>query len=237
MSHTVTPGDEIVASLRIGQKYDGETYPYLSPRFESFTVTDGEGTRDYTGNQGDEPALETPATTPGLTVITYVSRHNVLTYRTWDLFLRYTANEGLEGAVERHKADGLPETGFREAYQRHAKALIQVGDVDPDAREEAQGLDIELVALGNPFDPEVDTLPVRLLRFGEPAPDVQIAIFRKDGEGDVEVEKLRTDEDGEAIIALEDGKSHLLNAVIMERTDAPRTDWDSDWASLTFARP
>lgn len=238
--HTRAAGDDIVAGLRVGQNYHGETFPYLSPRFETFTITDDGGTHDYRGNQGDEPALRTTADTPGLTVITYVSKPSRLHYKKWETFVNYTANEGLTGAVEAHLDAGLPKTGFRETYQRHAKAMIQVGPVRPDDRETAQGLDFELVALGNPFDPAIDVLPVRLLRFGEPAPDVQIAIFRKtadDAEGGTGVEKLRTDDAGRAEITLQDGARHLLNAVVMDRSTETGIDWDSDWASLTFARP
>ncbi len=225
-----------MASLRVGQNYDGETFPYLSSRFLRFTVTDASGTRGYRGHQGDQPALRTEAMKPGLTVLTYVSKPSTLVYRKWETFLNYTTNEGLLGAVEAHLDADLPKTGFREDYQRHTKAMIQVGPVDPAAREGAQGLDFELVALGNPFDPEAKTLRVRLLRFGEPAPDVQIAIFRK-GQDGTAVEKLRTDDEGYAEIELENGVRHLLNAVIMDRSEQSGVDWESDWASLTFARP
>ncbi len=236
VSHSVEPGDEIVASLRVGQKYEGEPFPYLSSRFERFTVTDASGTRGYRGHQGDQPALKTEAMKPGLTVLTYVSKPSALVYRKWETFLKYTTAEGLTGAVEAHLAADLPKTGFREDFQRHTKALIQVGPVDPADREAAQGLDFELVALGNPFDPDIGTLRVRLLRFGKPAPDIQIAIFRK-GPDDATNETLRTDEDGYAEIALTDGARHLLNAVLLERSEEQGVDWASDWASLTFARP
>lgn len=236
VAHVVAPGEQITASLRIGQRYKGEPYPYLSSRFASFTVTDASGTRDYEGHQGDDPAFDAVASTPGLTVLGYVSRFSQLTYRKWEKFVGFTENEGLKDAVAQHRADGLPETGFREDYRRHAKAMIQVGPVRPSERETPLGLDFELVALGNPFDPAVDSLTVALRRFGKPAPDVQIAIFRK-GADEVTVEKLRTDEDGKAVIALADGARHLLNAVVMDRSDKPRVSWQSEWASLTFARP
>ena len=227
-----------MASLRVGQKYDGETYPYLSPRLVALTVTDATGTRPYRGNEGDRPAIGTVAGAPGMTVLTYVSRPSRLIYKDWETFLKYTTNEGLTDAVERHLADGLPRTGFREDYQRHAKALVQVGPVDPAERESARGLDLEIVSLGNPFDPATEMLKVRLMRFGAPAPDVQIAIFRKGGgSGEATVEKLRTDGDGYAKIALQDGMDHLLNAVVMDRSSIDGIDWESDWASLTFSRP
>jgi len=236
VAHTTPRGGDIVAGLRVGQNYDGETFPYLSPRFEAFTITDDGGTRDYRGNQGDEPALTAPADTPGLTVLAYVSKPSRLNYRKWETFLSYTENEGLTGAVAAHLAAGLPKVGFRETYQRHAKALIQVGPVRPDDRETAQGLDFELVALGNPFDPAQETLTVQLLHRGRPAPDVQVAIFRKTAQ-DTAVEKLRTDAGGRAEITLQQGARHLLNAVVMERATAQGIEWDSDWASLTFERP
>ena len=236
VSHIVDPGGEIAAELRIGQDYKGGNYPYISSQFESFTVSGPSGTGEYIGHEGDRPALKMTPEEPGLVVLTYVSRPSRLVYRKWEKFVSYTTNEGLDGAVERHRADGLPETGFREDYQRHAKAMIQVGPVDPEEREAAQGLDLELVALGNPFDPALETLRVRLLRFSKPAPDVRISIFRKDGDGTT-TERVRTDATGHADIALEDGARHLLNAVVMDRSERPGIDWDSDWASLTFARP
>ncbi len=224
-----------MASLRVGQNYGGDTFPYLSPRFESFTITDPDGTRAYRGNEGDQPALRTEAGVAGLTTLTFVSRPSKLIYRKWETFLRYTANEGLFGAVTTHLADGLPKTGFREDYQRHAKALIQVGPVRSDDRETAQGLDLEIVTLGNPFDPALDTLTIRLLRFGKPAPNVQIAHFRKMAHG-TKVDKIHTDTEGYADIFLYENARHLLNAVIMERSTAEGVDWESDWASLTFQR-
>lgn len=234
------PGDEIVAGLRVGQNYDGETFPYLSSRFESFTITDATGPRDHRGNQGDEPALRAEATAPGLTVLTYVSKPSTLHYKKWDTFLNYTANEGLVGAVEAHLDAGLPRTGFREAYQRHAKALVQVGPVRPDKTEDPQGLELELVALGNPFDPARKTLKVQLLHHGNPATDVQVAIFGKPstdaGTPQTTTQKTRTDADGHVVFALEDGTRYLLNAVIMERSARGGIAWESDWASLTFDR-
>ncbi len=225
-----------MASLRVGQNYDGETFPYLSSRFETFTISEDGKTREYRGHEGDQPALKAGADAPGLTVLTYVSNPSKLLYRKWETFLTYTANEGLTGAVEAHLAAGLPKTGFRETYRRHAKALIQVGPVDTRARETAQGLELELVTLDNPFDPDAKALRVALLRSGKPAPDVQIAIFRKGADG-TNTEKLRTDDRGRAEITLEDGTRHLLNAVILERSEEPGIDWNSEWASLTFERP
>ena len=235
-AHQVAAGEKVSARLRIGQNYKGEVYPYLSSQFRKFTLTDEDGTRDYEGDQGDQPALTTTLETPGLTVVTYHSTASKLIYKDWATFVKYTTNEGLTGAVEAHQAAGLPEKGFREDYSRIAKSLVQVGPVRAGDRDAAQGYPLELVALSHPGDAAVDTLTVRLLREGKPQEDVQVAIFAKDAEG-VARTNLRTDAAGEVAIPLTDGTRSLLNAVWLARSEKDGVDYESDWASLTFARP
>ena len=234
--HQVEIGDKVTATLKVGQEYEGEVYPYLSARFKSFTLTDETGTRDYEGNQGDRPALSTTLETPGLTVMTYHSTISKLRYTKWATFIKYTTNEGLTGAVEAHKADGLPEMGFREAYSRIAKALVQVGPVRAEDRDAAQGYPLELVAVDHPFDPAIEAVTVRLLREGKPQEDVQVAIFAKGADG-VERSNLRTDAAGEVSVPLTPGTRYLLNAVWLARSEEDGLDYESWWASLTFARP
>ena len=236
-AHAVEPGAKVTAALRIGQNFAGDEYPFLSSQFRSFTLTGSEGEHPYEGNLGDRPALSTTIDTPGLTVITYHSKPSRLLYRKWETFLKYTANEGLTGAVEAHLDEGLPKIGFRESYARIAKSLIQAGPVRARDRDAArESLPFELVAVENPFDPSVETLTVRLLRQGEPAADVQVAVFAKAGE-DVARTDPRTDDAGEVTIPLESGTRYLLNAVWLERVKRDGLTYASDWASLTFARP
>lgn len=234
-AHMIEPGDALAAQLLVGSDMRGETYPYLSHRFLSFDIDDDGGKRPYRGNEGDSPAMTTTLETPGLTTLIYHSKPSRLVYRDWETFLNYTAEEGLDGAVEAHLEAGLPRTGFAEFYSRCAKALVQVGPVRDSDRDRAHGLPFELIALDTPFESDRSALPVRLEWQGRIAADMQIAIFRKT-KGSVERTILRTDDEGQAVIPLEPSSRYLLGAVHLEREDAD-ADWRSHWASLTFATP
>ena len=236
-NHRLDAGDTLRATLLVGTNLDGETYPYLSHRFKSFTIHDANGSRAYTGNEGDIPALVDRVSAPGLTTLLYHSKPSTLHYRKWEKFLRYTKAEGLTGAVEAHLAKGLPGEGFSEHYTRNAKSLVQVGSVKTAHQDKRHGMPFEIVALQNPFAEGTKALPIRLYWQQTPANDVQITVFRQDAEGSVTREITRTDTQGNALIPLHGQSRYLLNAVRLDRTPGETTDYASFWSSLTFAIP
>ena len=228
----VAPGAEIVADLKVGTMLRGEPYPYLSNRFQSFTVTVGNSTTAVDGNEGDLPALAHAAERSGLHVI---AQHTIafrVTYDDWAVFRRYLADEGLDGLADRHRARGLPEVGFAERYTRDAKALVQVGPVDPADRDVRTGLPLELVAEANPYAAGIDVLPVVLTWQGEPVANRRINIFRDDGT--VTRTTATTDENGRAMIPLSGDGEYLLNAVRLRPVDDSPVAWASHWATLSF---
>ena len=79
--YTPAPGARIVAALKVGQMMKGADYPYLSNRFQSFTITSRRGTRDAKGFEGDSPALSFLADAPGLQVIAFYATPHRLSYR------------------------------------------------------------------------------------------------------------------------------------------------------------
>ena len=228
----VAPGTEIVAELMVGTMLRGEPYPYLSNRFQSFTVTAGDTTTAVAGSEGDFPALSHAAALPGLNVI---AQHTVafrVTYDDWAVFRRYLADEGLDGFADLHRARGLPESGFAERYTRCAKALVQVGPVDPADGDVRTGMPLELVAEANPYAPEVDMVPVTLIWQGTPVANRQINIFHDDGA--VTRTTATTDETGRALIPLSGDGEYLLNAVVLRAVDDAPVAWASHWATLSF---
>lgn len=232
-SHRLPAPGAISADLKVGQNLKGGIFPYLSERFVSYRIDGPAGRHDVIGNEGDIPSLTYEASLPGLYVLTYHSTADRLDYDEWATFVDYADYEGLEGAVETHLAAGLPKTGFAELYIRCAKALVQVGAPATGDEDLAIGMPLELIALANPFMPDLGQLPVRLLWQGEAAANIQISIFREMGR--LERTTLRTDEDGRVIIPLEDGGRFLLNAVHIARASADDgVVWKSHWASLTF---
>ena len=62
----VGPGDRIVADLKVGQMLKGDSYPYLSNRFQSFDIRVRGETIAVAGSEGDIPALNQIARRPWL---------------------------------------------------------------------------------------------------------------------------------------------------------------------------
>ena len=231
----INPGERITADLKVGQRLRGESYPYLSDRFRSFTRTVGGETRDVAGLEGDIPALSLPAERPGLTVIAHQTVAFRVTYDDWAVFRRYLSDEGLDAFAERHRRRGLPDSGFAERYTRTAKALVQVGSVRPGDSDRLTGMPLELVAGANPYSVGLDRLPVRLLWQGAPLANRQITVFHDAGDA---VEATRrtviTDEEGRASIPLSGAGEYLLNAVHLQPVEDDPVVWSSHWATLSF---
>ncbi len=234
-AHLVAPGDRVEANLKVGQDYSGSTYPFLPGRSVVFQLTDRAGTRDIDSTVGDIPAARLSDLSEGLQIISYVSVPERLTFSDWEVFRFYVGYEGNDWAVAAHLAADLPQTGFTEAYTRHAKALVQVGPPGAADVDRPLGLRFELVALASPYRlAEGQTvLPVQLLWQGAPLVNQQINIFHK-AEA-VTLRSVKTGADGRALVPVGDKGRYLLNAVHMKLdADNPENVWESDWASLSF---
>lgn len=232
LAFVVALGETVKADLRIGQDFGGSRYPYLSRRFQDFTMASGADSEPVPGTEGDLPAVAVePA--PGLLVLAYHSEPDQLTFRDFEKFASYVAYEGLDWAVDRHRADGLPETDFRERYTRNAKALVQVG-ANGGGEDQMMGLPFELTVDGSPYAPGTAAVAVTLTWRGRPVADWPINVFtRTDG---VVKTQVRTDAQGRAEVPFPPASDVLLNAVYLQRTDADGFAWESWWASTTFGR-
>lgn len=231
--YSPTLGERVSATLNVGQMMSGTDLPFLSDRFDSFTITTSEGIENAAGNEGDTPALTYTAEVPGLHIIAHQATPHKLTYDRWEEFVEYLEYEGLGAIADSHRSRGLPESGFIEAYTRYAKALVQVGPVRAQDQDQSLGLALELVALANPYAQGINALPVKLTWRGAPLARSQISIFRRGDE--VIRTTVVTDAQGGAEIPIIEKGEYLLNAVFMEPvTGGGDVAWQSHWASLTF---
>ena len=225
-------GDVINADLKVGRMLKGTSYPYLSNRFKTFTVTVGGKTNRVAGAEGDIPALSQIAGVAGLHVIAHQTVDFRVIYDDWAVFRQYLADEGLDSFADLHRKRGLPETGFTERYRRYAKALVQVGPARTADRDVRVGMPLELVAESNPYASSVERIEVKLLWQGAPVAGVQINIFRDDS--DVTRTSVVTDKNGRALIPLPNDGDYLLNAVLLQPVEDGPVVWSSHWASLSF---
>ena len=233
-TYTPRPGAKVAVSIRIGQRFKGDSHPFLREDFKTFTLTHGATVTPVKGTDGDDPAVVTKFDRDGLYIMAHYSTPETLTFKNLDDFDVYLKFEGLGDVLDRHRRRGLPETGVVEVYSRCAKLLAGVGGARGEDR--FTGMPLELVAERNPYElAPGEPLPVRLLRDGKPAADVQIGAIPK-AEPDQRV-TVRTDANGRARIELTRPGPWLLNAVVMEEPrNGEKAHWVSLWASMTFAR-
>ncbi len=114
----IQPNFPILAELKVGEHFKGSSFPYLSNRFVSFTLTEGSNSRPITGDHGDTPAVNIRPKTMGLKVITYLATADQVTFDRWAEFVSYVEAEGLDSILESNKKRGLPLSGFSESYIR-----------------------------------------------------------------------------------------------------------------------
>lgn len=234
-------GATITAHLRNGQNFKGFSLAYFENRIHELKWTNSGTWREISGRAGNIPAIRIENAPEGLLRIAYQSRIDTVRYKTWALFENFVTHKDLGDALARHVARGLPEAGFGEGYARYVKALIGVGDAaGADARV---GLEIEIVALANPYTDDLgDGMPVRLFYRDAPRGDAQLEIFARAPDGTVEVTTTRTDAQGMARIPVRPGHVYLFDAVVLREPDADLAQdkdvvWESLWAALTFAVP
>lgn len=234
--YKVPSGENIQADFRNGELFEGSRLGFFDRRSARLEMAHGGKVLTLAPRNGDRPAVNVAPMGDGLHVIVHETTPASLTYRAWEKFQAFADHKDFPDIEARHMARGLPKEGFAESYTRHAKALISVGG--STGQDQHFGMRTEFVALANPYAPDFnDELPVYLYDGNMRRADAQVEIFDKAPDGSVKVSLTRTDADGRAVIAITPGHSYLLDAVILEPSDAEGTVWQSHWAALTFSVP
>jgi hypothetical protein len=234
-------GQEVQIDVRNGQNFVGISLPYSPRSFARVMVHDRAGIRTVGGRLGDIPALTVSVSTAGPMVIGYVSTVSTIRYASWDKFQAFVDEKNLGEVLPRHRARGLPEAGFIEAYTRYAKTLI--GSRAIAGRDQPLGLTTEIVLLDDLAAPNPRA---QVLLRGEPRRAVQVEVFTRHADGSVTLTELQSDQEGIVQLTTESGAAYLLNTVTLEPVDdtvdstMDRVEgavWSTLWASLTFAVP
>ncbi|MFN7932368.1 MAG: DUF4198 domain-containing protein [Bryobacteraceae bacterium] len=153
-------------------------------------------------------------------------------------FASYLKHENLGHVAVWREKNGEAAKPGRERYSKYVKSLVAVGKPDEYFREKT-GLTIEIVPEADPFALRVGgKLPVQVLFRGKPAADVAMEVaWLVSGKAVMKVVG-RTDSEGRVKVPVKGTGPHRLHAIVMERcADAKAADWESFWASLTFAVP
>ena len=163
-------------------------------------------------------------------------------------FTAYLREEGLDYALKQRQERDETALPGRETYFRCAKTLIQVGEAaatapaSDSACRRAYGLPLELVPEQNPYRQAADkALTVRVLRAGKPAFGAAVQVWQRQPGGLHTTHfTMRANQNGRILLRLSGPGPYLVATVDMRAAPArlrARADWQSAWASLTFAGP
>ena len=165
-----------------------------------------------------------------------------------DKFTAYLREEGLDYALKLRQENEETTKPGREVYSRCVKTLLQVGDpalmplAADSACRHAYGLPLELVPEQNPYRLAADkALTVRVLRGGRPAFGAAVQVWQRQPGGLPTTHfTTRANQSGRILLRLSGAGPYLLATVDMRPAPTrlrKRADWQSVWASLTFAGP
>lgn len=237
--YQVEIGDKVTADFVNGENFGGGVLAWFDNRVDMAAAALGAEVMPIEGRLGDVPAITVTPETAGLLVIVSEAAPSSLTYRAPEKFEAFVTHKDLNADLD---AQTYP---FKEAYSRHAKALVHVGN--GEGQDRALGMKTEFVALENPYTDDMsDGLDLLLLYQGAPRADAQIEVFQKSPEGDVEITLYRSDQSGRVTLPVRAGHRYLVDSVVLrrpapetlERVSTPKTvQWETLWAALTFAIP
>lgn len=153
-------------------------------------------------------------------------------------FLDYLEHEDLDHLIRQREEKGLTDSPAMEKYSKHAKALLQVGAHQSPHWSEELGYPIEFIPLVNPYQLRArDEISLKLLFNGKPLPDQVVHFGSRSGTGDSDQPRnlLKTDANGTISMALNEPGTWFVSAIHIAETSEPGLDYESNWATLTFA--
>ncbi|MDB5269953.1 MAG: hypothetical protein JWP58_2993 [Hymenobacter sp.] len=245
-------GETVNVHTFIGADFKGEPWTTRAAKIQRLvrfgpTCTDSTDLTPKNATEADTFRTGFTFAQPGTHVVLLRSTNSFIELPA-DQFTAYLREEGLDYALKlRQENEEMAKPG-RETYRRCAKTLIQVGEaaatsaVTDSACRHVYGLPLELVPEQNPYRLAADkALTVRVLRAGRPAFGAAVQVWQRQPGGLPTMHyTTRANQNGRILLRLSGPGPYLLAAVDMSAAPAKlraRADWQSTWASLTFAGP
>ncbi|MEM8800366.1 MAG: DUF4198 domain-containing protein [Pseudomonadota bacterium] len=242
--HTIPPGSTATIKLVNGTFYRSENV-IDRDRMRDVTIYGGGKIRHPLGDQWRDQGLATILTQDALDSGTYAIGVSTMPRdfsMTRDSFIKYLRHEGVMDTLADFQANSTLEN-VRERYAKHVRTIVQVGETRSDEYGRAFGYPVEILLETNPHDADVgDEVGFQVLRNGVPLPGQLVyasygGYHAHNAEGDHErAISLRTDADGQAGFTVSTSGIWYLTLIHMEaRENDPDVDYESNWATLTFA--
>jgi len=152
-------------------------------------------------------------------------------------FNEYLATEGSPAILLQRQQTGEDTLPARERYSKHVKALLQAGSTRSSGYATVLGYPAELVPLHNPYSLRSgEALRVRALVQGKPEADQLIYYGGRKANGtSVRERSVRTDRAGVARLRVPSSGQWYIKFIHMVKVPSDTADYESTWATLTFA--
>jgi len=179
-------------------------------------------------------------TTPGTYVIG-LSTHPRTIEMSSEEFAAYLAHEGLDDDLADFKAN-WQDSSVRERYVKHSKAILQVGESFSGEYQSHLQHNLEIVPDENPYQLRFgNEMTVQVLIDGRPAANRVVRAGAEDFHGHdgsgahQKYYTLRTNEEGRATLLISQKGIWYVSAIYLETSSEKDVDYESNWATLTFA--
>lgn len=230
------PGEEVAVDLSTGMDYPVSLGAAAPDRIAAWLLRGAGAERQVTGYAIDGESLRATVKpdAPGTWMIIAATKPKLISLPAEE-FNEYLVHDGLTRVRDLRAREGLLEQDAVERYSKYPKTLIQVGSVLDETPLTASGAIIEIVPLANPYRlTQGDRLPVQVLFRGAPLAGAEVA-WSAPGVGESFLGTVISDGRGIAEVPLERSGSFVIRTITMERVRQPEYEWESFWASLTFA--
>ena len=154
---------------------------------------------------------------------------------TAEEFNTYLKEDGIPEVLNARTLNGELEVAVRERYQKHVKAVLQVGEIRTAAYATVLGYPAEIVPLTNPYAARIgDTLSVRALVDGKPVVS-QLLLSGGERDGQMIADNwARSDSAGIARFPLSEAGKWYIKFIHMVPVSGDSVTYESKWATLTF---
>ncbi|QUJ76786.1 DUF4198 domain-containing protein [Sulfitobacter albidus] len=237
----VEVGAQVQAHRINGEEFVGNKLPWNDRSTVLAEQRSGAQTTPLTGRLGDRPAFTAAQAEAGLMTLIYQSTYSTITYREYEKFAGFVTSKGYEQTLAAHAERDLPKSPIKEAYMRFAKSLVAVGD--GAGEDTPRGLELELVALDNPYTHSGPDLRFQALYRDVPLAGNKVTVFVRGTDGTVAERSAVTSAEGIVAFAAEPGAAYLVDTVVLREParalviETKGAVWESLWASLTFRVP
>lgn len=156
---------------------------------------------------------------------------------TAEEFNKYLADDGIPDILALRKSNGSLGEKARERYHKHVKAIFQVGETRTDTWQKALGYPAELVPTTNPYDAKRGAvLAFRCLVDGKPVANQLVMIGgRRADDSRLPMFSTRCDAQGLVRVTLGAAGIWYVKFVHMDPASDGKVNYESKWASVTFA--